>query len=332
LVERTLAASGRNSVQISGGEPLLRPDLFEILEALKKPGRAISLVTDGGLADAGVVQKLKALGVAPVQPTLLAARRQVHDHLKGCPSFDAAVGAISRLTKADVPVSVSFVCTALNYLHFKEVVELCFAMGVRTIAFSRFCTAGVGAARCTELAPDAGMIRSCLDIAEMAVERLRMRIVVAISLPLCVPEPRLGPEGGAHVGPRRAEDGVPEDQEVHSRPRPGAQEHRYPMLKFGRCAAGGEAPGYTVDPWGRLRACSVSPVVLGDLKAESFEAVVARARSGYFREVNALPAACVGCPAAARCGGGCRESARATYGNLDRPDPLVPTTPEPLTP
>jgi len=289
LVERALAASGRNVVQISGGEPLLRPDLFDIVGDLRSAGRAVTLVTDGGLVTAQVAGRLKELGVAPVQPTLLAARRQVHDHLKGVPSFDATVAAIRLLREAGVPVSVSFVCTALNYQHFKEVLELCLVLGVTTVAFSRFCTAGVGAAHRDVLTPDAGMVSACLDVAAAAASKLGMRILVAISLPLCLPDAQ------RHAG-----------------------------LRFGRCSVGGQLPGYTIDPWGRLRACSVSPVILGDLKTESWSEIMQRERGRYFREVSCVPAACRGCTLEARCGGGCRESARAAYGDLDRPDPLAP--------
>ena len=145
VVEAALAATGRRAIQVTGGEPLLRPDLFEIIEALRRPERTISLVTDGGLLDEAAIAELVRLKVGLVQPTLRAARRELHDALKGATSFDDTVGAIARLRKAGVPVSVSFVCTSRNYAHFREVVELCFALGVETVAFSRFCSSGAGA-------------------------------------------------------------------------------------------------------------------------------------------------------------------------------------------
>lgn len=288
VVEAALEATGRRAIQISGGEPLLRSDLFAIIEALRRPGRTISLVTDGGLLDEHAVGELVRLGVAPVQPTLLAARREVHDTLKGAAAFDRTVDAIARLRKAGVPVSVSFVCTSQNYMYFREVVELCFALGVETVAFSRFCSAGAGATRHDELAPGPDMIRACLEVAEEATARLAMKVPIAISLPRCLPEPG-----------------------------------RYPHLAFGRCALGSELPSYTVDPRGRLRACSVSQEVLGDLRSEPWETIAARAREGFFHEAAALPKACGGCPDARACGGGCRESARGATGGLDPPDPLA---------
>lgn len=289
LVQRALGESGRNAVQFSGGEPLLRPDFFEIVEGLRSPGRALSLVTDGGLITDHVAARLKELGVAPVQPTILAADRKIHDRLKGSRgAFDKTVAAIGHLRHHQVPVSISFVCTRSNYEHFEQVVELSFALGVQSVAFSRFCTVGAGAEREEELLPTVEQVRECLDVAMEANSRLGMRVHIAISLPLCVPTPE-----------------------------------QLQGLPFGSCALGTEHPGYTVDPWGRLRACSVSSVTLGDLRTESWGEIIARAQHDYFSRVRSLPVACCGCAMANRCGGGCRESARAAHGSLDRPDPMA---------
>jgi pyrroloquinoline quinone biosynthesis protein E len=288
LVERALAQSGLDGVQLTGGEPLLRPDLPQILERLHRPGRSLSLVTDGGLLDDEWVARLKRLGVGPVQPTLLAADRTRHDELKGARCFDATVEGIARLRRAKVPVTVSFVCTRANFAHFGQVAELCFALGVGAMAFSRFCHAGQGAHHAAELQPDPSQVKACLQVAEEAVVRLGLRVHVAISLPLCMVDPRA-----------------------------------YPHLRFGRCAATSGNPGFTLDPQGRLRACSTSPTILGDLRVEPWAVVMERARRGYLADMACTPHGCRGCPMMDSCGGGCRESALGVFGDLEHPDPLA---------
>ena len=126
--------------------------------------------------------------------------------------------------------------------------------------------------------PDAEMIRACLDVAQEACVRLGMRVQVAISLPLCI-----------------------------------VDRMRVPNLSFGRCALGTAAPGFTMDSTGNLRACSISPTVLGNLAQESWSDILSRASRDYFGKMAAVPQA----------GGGCRESALGFYGDLTRPDPLV---------
>ncbi|MBM4320883.1 MAG: radical SAM protein, partial [Deltaproteobacteria bacterium] len=186
LAGKALAASGLGHVQVSGGEPLLYGALPALLAGLVALGRPVSLVTSGPLLSEATVAELARLGVGPVQPTLLAASRALHDELKGAKSFDATVAAIARLRQARVPVSVAFVCTARNHDRLAEVVELCFALGVKHIAFSRFCSAGAGLRNHAGLAPSLEMVRSCLDVAEWATARLETRVHVAIALPWCV--------------------------------------------------------------------------------------------------------------------------------------------------
>lgn len=290
LVRDVLAQSGLGAVQITGGEPLLRPDLPAILEGLRPHTRTLSMVTDGARLDEAWVARLKRLKVGPVQPTLLAADRATHDRLKGAACFDATVDAIGRLEAAGVPTSVAFVCTRETAPHFHDVLELCFALGVRSVAFARLCSAGAGAAAGPDLRPTHEQLDACLASADRAVARLGLRVHVAISLPLCATPPE-----------------------------------RYPHLRFGRCAVSGGTPGFTLDPQGRLRACSISPTTLGDLTKESWAAVMERAREGYLAAMAEVPAECRGCAWVARCGGGCRESALAAFGDLDRADPLVPS-------
>jgi len=288
LITRVLDESGLDGVQVTGGEPLLREDLVQVLEGLAAPGRRLSLVTDGGLLDPPLVALLKRLGVGPVQPTLLAADRALHNALKGADCFDATVQGIASLVAADVPASVSFVCTRANHARFREVVELCFALGVRTVAFSRFCTAGEGARNAAELQPRPADVAACLDVAEAAVTRLGMVVHVAISVPLCSVDRR-----------------------------------RFPHLRFGRCAVTSGTPGFTIDPRGRLRACSVSAATLGDLRVESWTAVMERTRRTYLATMAHTPPPCRSCVDLACCGGGCRESALNAFGDLDHADPLA---------
>ena len=275
LIGLALEGSGLRHVQVSGGEPLLRPELFEILEGIRELGAGVSLVTDGGTIDDEKAASLARLRVGPVQPTLLAADRDLHNALKGADCFDATIAAIGRLQRAGIPICVAFVCTRRNYAAFGEVIELCFALGVHTVAFNRLCVVGEGSKNRDELMPTAEMVASCLSIAEWANSRLKMKVASAVSLPLCA-----------------------------------FDRQQFPNLELGRCAVQSGSPGFTLDPAGNLRACSISPTVLGNLREESWQTILSRAQNGYFREMAVAPDACRGCSLLSRCGGGCRESAR----------------------
>lgn len=288
LVEGALRDSGLGHVQISGGEPFLRTDLFALVEGIRDAGVDVSLVSDGGLIDEPAARRLAELGVGPVQPTLLAANRDLHNALKGADCFDDTVAAITRLRRLGVPVSVAFVCTRRNAAEFRQVLELCFALGVRTVAFNRLCPVGRARGNQADLMPTAELIRRCLDDAEWANDQLKMNVGVAISLPLCAVD--------------RA---------------------RYRRLRFGRCALQSATPGFTVDPAGNLRACSISSTILGNLARSSWAEILARAGGDYFAAVSRVPEHCRHCHLLSGCGGGCRESALACFGTMTRPDPLA---------
>ena len=288
LIGRVLDECGFNRVLITGGEPLLRPDWLDVVDFIHSLGISMSLVTDGGLIDDRIASELARRGVAPVQPTLLSADRDRHDRIKGCECFDATVSAIARLVRRRVPISVAFVCTRANWSEFRSVVELCFALGVKAIAFNRFCATGQGGTSWRELMPSSEQLTACLEVAEWANTRLEMDVRIAISLPLCC-----------------------------------SDLSRYPHVKFGRCALTTAAPGLTMDPAGNLRACSISSTVLGNLVGESWASILDRARADYFARMAHIPAICRECALVDRCGGGCRESALTCFESLDEPDPLA---------
>ncbi|OIP31286.1 MAG: hypothetical protein AUK47_22745 [Deltaproteobacteria bacterium CG2_30_63_29] len=286
LVASVLRATGVRRLTVTGGEPLARPDALDLLAGLVGLGLELSLVSDGGLIDEAMANALAALPVSLVQVTLLAANRESHDALKGTPSFDATLRALAHLKRASVRTSVAFVCTRRNAQHFRDVIELCFALGVKDLAFSRFCATGRGG-REDELSPTHEQLERCLELADEANARFGMRVHLAIGLPRCA---------------------VDVDRLTH--------------LKLGRCALSSARPGLTLGANGELRGCSVSSLVLGELTREPIAAVLARAEVDFFPAVRAVPEACQGCEWVGDCGGGCRESAR-NRGGLEQPDPLA---------
>ena len=297
LITQVLEATGLKTLQVTGGEPLLRSDLFSILRGIRGATEHLSLVTDGGLIDEECADNFKKIGVSCVQPTLLAGHAVPHNHLKGTECFDQTLAAIGRLLKRKVPVSVAFVCTSQNYQYFQEMIELCFALGIQRIAFNRFCATGEGSRTFADLQPTHEMIAECLGVAQWANSALGMKVGIAVSLPLC-----------------------------------SVDRKGYPDLSFGRCSVSSTSPGFTIDPFGNVRSCSTSSAVFGNLVSDfteisnygdRWEAIIANGSSEYFTTMKQLPSICKGCGLAVNCGGGCRESALGCYGSLDRADPLV---------
>ncbi|MBU0614968.1 MAG: radical SAM protein [Nanoarchaeota archaeon] len=95
---------------ISGGEPLLREDIGEIINYAKNRGLLVGLVTNGKL----VAQKLGVLKNLDTIAVSLDGPVDVHDKLRGKGSFQAAVDAIDLLQKNGMKVLLFTVLTEYN--------------------------------------------------------------------------------------------------------------------------------------------------------------------------------------------------------------------------
>ena len=73
--------------------------------------------------------------------------------------------------------------------------------------------------------------------------------------------------------------------------------------------------------WGNVRSCNLSASALGNFTTQDWSQIADNPYPQQFR--RELPAMCRGCAHASTCQGGCKESALATFGALDHPEPLV---------
>lgn len=286
LVKRT----GCDRVQLSGGEPLLRPDLLPLVDGLRARGAKLSMITDGGPLDRELAEALAARGVGPIQPTLLAGSAELHDALRGRGAFHEATRAIATAVAAGLTVTVSMVITRENWREAGPVADLAFALGARTLGLSRFCSAGGATPAHERLMPDAAQVHFAATAAAVVCGRHGLKLASVVTIPPCAwPDP-------AH-----------------------------PPMKVGVCSLMGPRTTVTVGPDASVRSCTLSERVVGNLQRDDWEVLAERL---WEREIGvcraALPKRCRACAHVGRCQGGCRLSAEKVFGDLDHPDPLAP--------
>ena len=95
----------------------------------------------------------------------------------------------------------------------------------------------------------------------------------------------------------------------------------YPNLNFGFCAAGTQHAYYTLDPFGNLRPCNHTTMILGNLLEEAFADLIAPERLAPF--VEAVPDFCFPCKLRNTCKGGCKAAAEVCYGSLRVEEPFL---------
>ncbi|MFX0152115.1 MAG: radical SAM protein, partial [Candidatus Hodarchaeota archaeon] len=133
-------------VSVTGGEPFLRKDLFDLLELLSLSNHlfTFSLMTNGSFVDKEVARKLRKLKPRSVQVSI-EGTRDLHDQIRGSGSYNQAVSAIKCLKKEHIRTFLSFTVHRGNYHDFPDVAQVGRQMGVNRVWSDRLIPSGSGA-------------------------------------------------------------------------------------------------------------------------------------------------------------------------------------------
>ena len=135
---------GIKSVILSGGEPLLRGDIFNIAKALKNENIMTSLSSNGTLINGGNIKAIKDsfdyVGIS------LDGDEKTHDKFRGIEgSFKKAANAIDVCIENDVKAGLRFSLTKFNYDKLDYFIDLALKFKVSKIYISHLVYSGKGA-------------------------------------------------------------------------------------------------------------------------------------------------------------------------------------------
>jgi MoaA/NifB/PqqE/SkfB family radical SAM enzyme len=136
LIEQASSAGARNFV-LSGGEPLLIKDVFEIISYAKRKGLNVSMPTNGTLVTEEIAGKLKAAGLR-VANVSIDGPEEVHDAIRGKGNFRRALNGLRLLRKAGIETTIAMTITSKNYQYMSYVIELAIDYGATTVKFQPF--------------------------------------------------------------------------------------------------------------------------------------------------------------------------------------------------
>jgi MoaA/NifB/PqqE/SkfB family radical SAM enzyme len=109
--------------EISGGEPMLRPDFAEIFKFITDKSVSYSLNTNGTLITPKIARLMKRKGTKMV--ALYGATARIHDHITRNPgSFEATMRGFAYLKEARAGFIVQIIPMRDNYHQFKGMVDL----------------------------------------------------------------------------------------------------------------------------------------------------------------------------------------------------------------
>lgn len=168
-----LAASGVRVLIFSGGEPLLRGDLFELIEHANALGLACQLSSNGVLIDSEVATRLKRCGVQYVGVSL-DGLEVFNDEYRGMEgAFRRALNGIDAAREAGLVTGLRMTITQRNFEQAEAMLEIAREHGVGRFYFSHLVDAGRGLQMASEdLSPAQSrqLLERLFEIADEALE------------------------------------------------------------------------------------------------------------------------------------------------------------------
>ncbi|MCP4377953.1 MAG: radical SAM protein [bacterium] len=286
MLVRMIDQTGASMVTLTGGEPFLRDDIYEIVDCLSGLGVTTNMICNGSLITEESIAKM-AGKISIYELPLLSVEREIHDRLSGrVGAFDDVTMALANLKAASERVVTVFVATKLNLPLWTETAELAIALGADGIMFNRFNPGGTGGQNIELLQATPAELTEAMDAADQMSQEYEISISCSIAMPPCLFD--------------------------HS---------RYKKLTFGYCAAGTDRAYYTLDPLGNVRPCNHSTTIIGNIREGDFWEMVDSATMKDF--FNARPEFCAGCKLEDECLGCCKAAAEVCCGSAWQLDPFV---------
>jgi radical SAM protein with 4Fe4S-binding SPASM domain len=132
-----ISSLGVQTVVFSGGEPLLREDIFELISFTRNHHMNACLTSNGYLINKDVAFKLFRSGINVVNISI-EGDKKANDYLRGEGSFDKAVFALEELKKHGIESTIAATVSRYNFECLRSVLELAKEKGATTVRFQPF--------------------------------------------------------------------------------------------------------------------------------------------------------------------------------------------------
>lgn len=117
------AKKGMIYLLLTGGEPFLWPDFWELYEYLVKKGFVLTINSNGSLIDDNVVERLKAMPPSRINITLYGGCEETYQRLCRCKNgFGRVDNAISKLKEAGILVKLNCSLTPHNVCDLEKMI------------------------------------------------------------------------------------------------------------------------------------------------------------------------------------------------------------------
>ena len=138
----------KGDIAITGGEPLLREEMFPLINYLESSDdiASIDILSNGTLINESIVEQIRDLKkVRCVQISLDGAATESHDAVRGKGTFDKVVAGVRLLRQNGISVNIMFTLQRRNMGDIPSIIDLATVEGISSLTIERFVPTGSGA-------------------------------------------------------------------------------------------------------------------------------------------------------------------------------------------
>ncbi len=140
-----IGAFARPVLVFSGGEPLYRPDIFQLGAHARDRGFRIALATNGTLVNPDIARRIVETGFSRVSISLDGAKPATHDGFRGLPgSFEHALRCVRYLRDVNVSVQINSTVARHNMTELPDMLRLAVEIGADALHLFMLVPVGCG--------------------------------------------------------------------------------------------------------------------------------------------------------------------------------------------
>ena len=182
-VIREAAALGVLQIGFSGGEPLARRGLAELIRAAREAKLYTNLITSGMGLDDDRVRALRDAGLDSIQLSFQSDESNMADEIAGARAHERKLGVAAKIRAAGIPLSLNFVIHRRNIDRLPQIIDLTEALRAERVELANVQFYGWAFRNRTALLPTREQVDRARDIATAAKARLAGKIDIFYVLP-----------------------------------------------------------------------------------------------------------------------------------------------------
>jgi pyrroloquinoline quinone biosynthesis protein E len=177
------AALGVLQIGFSGGEPLARHDLVELIRQAREAKLYTNLITSGIGLDDDRVRVLRDAGLDSIQLSFQSDESSLADEIAGARAHERKLGVAAKIREAGVPLSLNFVIHRRNIDRLPQMIDLAEALGAERVELANVQFYGWAFRNRAALLPTRGQVERAREIATEAKARFEGKIDIFYVLP-----------------------------------------------------------------------------------------------------------------------------------------------------